>query len=189
MGMLFTVGVVLVMTGVWGAMKISGKRLKTAGIVDEKIVVHYIQTGEVRNGCTSPLPDENPSMNLYRSTINYIGHCIVCEAMYEYQLAFSDIESMSGPSLYYSSRLYIMYYFLVFSNRYISKQSCWCIPSTYQLFGLPHKFGAGQAPAEPQDPDRCPQQVWQPNYQTEAKGGFWPRGIFHKVGRSSPPRP
>lgn len=111
MGMLFTVGVVLVMTGVWGAMKMAGKRLKTAGIVEEKIVVHYIQTGEVRNGRANPPPNKKQSMNFHRSTIKYIGYCIVREAVYAYQLAFSDIESMGGPSLYYS-RLYITYYVL-----------------------------------------------------------------------------
>lgn len=47
MGIMLTVGVVLVLTGVWVAMQIAGKRLKTEGIVQEKIVVHYIETGEV----------------------------------------------------------------------------------------------------------------------------------------------
>ena len=54
MGIMLSVGVVLVMTGVWVAMKIAGKRLKTAGIVEEKIVVHYIETGEVNDACTPP---------------------------------------------------------------------------------------------------------------------------------------
>ncbi|CAM9102892.1 unnamed protein product [Laminaria digitata] len=48
MGIMLTVGVVLVMTGVWVAMQVAGKRLKTEGIVQEKIVVHYIETGEAK---------------------------------------------------------------------------------------------------------------------------------------------
>lgn len=52
MGIMLSVGVVLIMTGIWVALKIAGKCLKTAGIVEEKIVVHYIETGEVSGACT-----------------------------------------------------------------------------------------------------------------------------------------
>lgn len=48
MGIMLTLGVVLVMAGFWALKKIEAKRHKPEGIVDEKIVVHYIQTGEVR---------------------------------------------------------------------------------------------------------------------------------------------
>ena len=57
MGITITVGFVMLVTGVWVATKLAGKRVKPEGIVEEKIVVHYIKTGEVGGAFTHPPPN------------------------------------------------------------------------------------------------------------------------------------
>ena len=48
MGMALTFGAVLLLTGVWAAVKLAGKRFNAEGMVEEKIQIRYIETGEVR---------------------------------------------------------------------------------------------------------------------------------------------
>lgn len=73
MGLMLTAGIALVMAGVWVAMRIAGKRLKTAGIVEEKIVVHYIETGEVSGACTRPPARPPPKQRQQRWGVNKQG--------------------------------------------------------------------------------------------------------------------
>lgn len=58
MGVVLTVGAVFAPAGIWTAAKFVHKRRKTEGMVEEKIVDRYIQTGEVSDhvlyvGCTT----------------------------------------------------------------------------------------------------------------------------------------
>ena len=69
----------LLMAGVWGVMKIVAKRLQPEGIVEEKIFVHYIKTGEVGGAPTRPASNTVGCVISYRPKT----YCVVWKATRE----------------------------------------------------------------------------------------------------------
>ena len=51
MGIMISVGAVLVMAAVWALKRIEGRRCKPERTAEKKIGAHYIQTGEVGGAC------------------------------------------------------------------------------------------------------------------------------------------